>query len=425
MAGSDAADANPFVADPVGNATGWKRFFETNLDKKDRTTKIFQFFFPWVLFLIVAVFTVSILSVWMGWDVGKELLNIWIFYTLPPAGKESLIPKAVANDVPGVMAGLSASTIDICVSLFLIWNYDWVKKLPVVGPALERTEAKGREKVAKTRWFGKATFILTTFVVFVPFSGSGGVGGTVFGRVVGMSPYKVLLAVALGSTLGSTGFAILSEQMTDLLGADNPIIYFLSNLNILQFIAVLVAIGFLVYTIRNPKMAAMRTTKVVSQALDISEKALDIAEEQRKRAVNLAMRGTKESLKLMGEGNRVLSDVGMEIATMPMELLGEDGRRIKKDAKDFSRRQIDRAHSMAGEAIDRTMNIGERATSDSFRLATSFTKEGIKETKKGWEGAGKVLVKGGEEVEKLYPKKKNKKNENNDRSCDGRTDSQN
>ena len=110
---------------------------------------------------------------------------------------------------------------------------------------------------------------------------------------------------------------------------------------------------------------------------------------------------------------------------MPMELLGEDGRRIKKDAKDFSRRQIDRAHSMAGEAIDRTMNIGERATSDSFRLATSFTKEGIKETKKGWEGAGKVLVKGGEEVEKLYPKKKNKKNGTNEGSSNGITDSYN
>jgi hypothetical protein len=290
--------------------------------------------------------------------------------------------------------------------MFLIWNYDWVKKLPVVGPALERTEAKGKEKVAKTRWFGKATFLLTTFVVFVPFSGSGGVGGTVFGRVVGMSPYKVLLAVALGSTIGSTGFALLSEQLTDVLGSDNPIIYFLSNLNILQFIAVLVAAGFVVYTVRNPKMAAMKTTKVVAQALDISEKALDMAEEQRKKATEAAMKGTKESLKLIGEGNRVLSHIGIEIATIPLELMGEDGRKLKRETKDFSRRQIDRAHQIAGQAIDRTMNIGEKTTSDSFMLATSFTKEGIKGTKAGWEGAGKVLVKGGEEIEKIYPGKK-------------------
>jgi hypothetical protein len=385
---------------------GFSRFFETDLDRKDRITKVFQFFFPWVIFLIIAAITVIFLTLWQGWNIGKELLNIWIFYTLPPAGKESLIPKAVSSGVPGWIAGLSASSIDICVSLFLIWNYDWVKKLPVIGPALERTESKGRDKVSKTRWFGKATFLLTTFVVFVPFSGSGGVGGTVFGRVVGMSPYKVLLAVAIGSTIGSTGFALLSEQLAKTLGADNTIISFLSNLNILQFVAFLVTIGFLVYTIRNPKMAAMKTTKVVSQAFDISEKALDIAEDQRKRATDIAVRGTKESMKLMREGNRVLSDIGVGIATKPMDIAGRDGRRLKDGIRDFSRKQVDRAHDIADGAMDKTLKAGEKATSRSFQFTTSLTREGIKETRSGWEGAGKVLVKGGEKVEKLYPKKR-------------------
>ncbi len=393
---------------PLRPVPWWRRLLETDLDKKDRTTKIFHFFFPWVLFLIIAVSTVTFLSIWMGWDVSKELINIWVFYTLPPAGKETLIPKAVSNGVPGLMAGMSTSAIDICVSLFLIWNYDWVKKLPIVGPSLERTEAKGKEKVAKTRWFGKATFFLTTFVVFVPFSGSGGVGGTVFGRIVGLPPYKVLLAVAIGSSIGSTGFALLSEQLTRILGADNPVIYFLSNLNILQFVAVLIAIGFIVYTIRNPKMAAMKTTKVISQALDVSEKALDIAEEQRRKATNFALKGTRESMMLMREGNRTLTDIGLEIATMPMELMGKDGKKLKKDTKEFSRKQIDKAHDIAEGAVDRTMAFGEKATTQSFQLATSLTREGIKGTRAGWEGAGKVLIKGGGEIEKLYPKKKAK-----------------
>ncbi len=224
----------------------------------------------------------------------------------------------------------------------------------------------------------RATFFLTTFVVFVPFSGSGGVGGTVFGRVVGLPPYKVLLAVAIGSSIGSTGFAVLSEQLTRILGADNPVIYFLSNLNILQFVAVLIVIGFLVYIIRNPKMAAMRTTKVVSQALDVSEKVLDIAEEQRKKTTNFAVKGTKESMMLMREGNRALTDIGLEIATMPMELMGRDGKKLKRDTKEFSRKQIDKAHDIAEDAVDRTMALGEKASSQSFQLATSRHGKGSK-----------------------------------------------
>lgn len=387
---------------------GILRLLETDLEKKDRTTKVFQFIFPWILFLIVATVTVTSLTAVMGWDQGRALLDIWIFYTLPPAGKESLIPSAVSKGVPGFMAGISASAVDICVSMFLIWNYDWVKKLPIIGPALERTEAKGRQKAEKTRWFSKATFILTTFFVFVPFSGSGGVGGTVFGRIVGLRPYRVLLAVALGSFIGSTGFAILSETLTNFLGSDNPVIYFLSNLNILQLVAVLIIIGFVLYTIRNPKMAAVRTNRVVAQALDMSEKALDAAEKRRKEATTWAVRGTKDSILIMGDGSRMLSDLGLEIATKPMELMGRDGRRIKNEAKDFSMRQIDRAHKLAGGAIDRTIDFSEKTTSRSIEFAASLSKEGLKETRAGWNEAGKALERAGEGIERIYPKKKNK-----------------
>ncbi len=384
----------------------FNRLLETDLDRKDRATKVFQFVFPWAFWLIMVITTTIVLTAWMGWDVSKELLNIWIFYTVPPAGKETLIPTAVSKGVPGIMAGIATSTIDICFSLFLIWNYDWVKKLPVLGPALEKTEAKGRQKVAKSRWFGKATFSLTTFVVFVPFSGSGGVGGTVFGRIVGLAPYKVLLAVVIGSTIGSTGFAFLSEQLTEFLGSDNPVVSFLSNLKILQLVAVLIVIAFVIYTIRYPKMAAIATKRVVHQALDITERTVDMAEEKSKKAQKMVVKGTKESLILMGEGNRIVSDLGLEIATKPMELMGKGGKKIKNDTKEFSMKQIGRAQSLAGGAIDRTVDIGERTTTRSIELATSITKKGIHETKAGWEEAGKVLVKGGEGIEKLYPKKK-------------------
>ena len=132
---------------------GILRLLETDLDKKDKTTKVFQFIFPWVLMISLGALSVSLLTFWKGWEIGRDLLDIWIFYTLPPAGKETLIPAAVSKHVPGFIAGLSTTSIDVCISMFMLWNYDWIKKLPIIGPALERTEAKGRQKAEKTRWF--------------------------------------------------------------------------------------------------------------------------------------------------------------------------------------------------------------------------------------------------------------------------------
>lgn len=406
MEGADKRD-HQMYPDPVPERRkGLWRFLETDLDRKDRPTKIFQFIFPWILFAAVATSMILFITIVYGWDIGNDLLNVWIFYTLPPAGKETLIPKAVSNGVPGLAAGISTSAIDICVSLFLIWNYDWVKKLPFVGPSLEKAEIRGKKKLENTRWFRRATFILTTFVVFIPFSGSGGVGGTVFGRIVGLNPYMVLLAVALGSTIGSTGYAMLSETMTDYLGSDNVFISFLSNLNFIQLVVILIAAGVLVYTIRNPKMAAIKTSKVVSDALDFTEKTLDRAEERRKWVAEMTVKQTRKSLRLIGDGSRMVSNFGLEVATKPIELMGKDGKQLKKRSKDFSMRQLDRAHRVAGRTIDRTMDLSVKATSETFNFAKDLTKDGLKETRSGWNGVCRVLVKGGEEIEKRYPKRK-------------------
>lgn len=388
------------------------RFLETDLEKKDRTVKIFQFFFPWVLWLLLGTTMVLILAGWKGWDNARNLLDVFLFYTLPPAGKETLIPLAVLDKeapVPGFMAGMTTTMVDVCFSLFLIWNYDWVKKLPVLGPALERTEAKGKERVAKTRWFGKATFIMTTMFVFVPFSGSGGTGGTIFGRVVGMRPYKVLAAVAIGSAIGSTGFAVAAESLSNLLSEDSPFLSFMSNLNILQLVLVLILVGFIVYTVRNPKMAAIRTTTAVSQALDLSEKAIVKGEEQRKKLTSATISGTKVTMKALGEVNRTLVDIPVEVVVLPLEFMGSDGKKAAADTRKMTRKLVDDTHQAFGSAIDETMDIGDQFSNITMESMEFITMEGISQTRKGWNRTGRVIIRGGEHLENMMERTRSRK----------------
>ncbi len=390
-----------------------KRLLETDLEKKDRFTKIFQFFFPWVFLTFFATTSVLLLLAWKGWDVAQHLLDIWIFYTLPPAGKETIIPKAVAGGVPAWIAGPSTTIVDISVSMFLIWNYDWVKKIPFLGPALQKAEANGREKVRKAKWFKRMAFFFCTLVVLIPFSGSGGFGGTIFGRVLGMNPYMVLLAVAIGSLLGSTGFAILSERLVHFLEG-TTYIDFLNNLNMIQIVVVIIAIGFLIYAVRNPRLAAVKTTKAVSQAIDLTEKGFMVAEKKRKQVTENTIRRTKDTLVAVGEVNRAFAEINMEVMTKPMEALGYPGRKLARSTRDLTRKTVDDAHRAAGKAITSTIDMGEKATSWTAETVGDLTLEGLDQTRKGWNEAGKVIIKGGEGIEKLVKKKPKQENIENE-----------
>ncbi|MBN1539842.1 MAG: small multi-drug export protein [Candidatus Thermoplasmatota archaeon] len=382
-----------------------RRLLETDLEKKDRFTKVFQFLFPWTLLITIATASVLLLYAFEDWDVASHLVDIWIFYTLPPAGKETIIPKAVAGGVPAWIAGPSTTIVDSCVSLFLIWNYDWVKKIPFLGPALERAEEKGRRKVERTRWFRRAAFLFTTLAVFVPLSGSGGFGGTIFGRVLGMHPYVVLIAVFTGSLLGSTIFAILSERMVDFLEG-TPFLDFLNNLNMIQIVIVIIAVGFLVYAIRNPKKAAETTTRAVSKAIDTTEKAMLAAEERRKKVTASTINGTRSTMKTMGKVNRAVVDLNLDIATRPIEMIGPHGPRIARSARRAGKKTVDTMHRTAGKVIDHAIGIGEKATNWTAKGMGDLTLEGLGETKKAWNGAGKVMIKGGERLEGMVKKKR-------------------
>ncbi len=380
------------------------RLLETDLNRKDRPTKIFQFFFPWFVLITVASISVLLLAMFMGWETAKHLLDIWIFYTLPPAGKETIIPKAVAGGVPGWIAGLSTTIVDSCVSLFLIWNYDWVKKIPFLGPALESAEKKGRRKIRKAKWFKRTAFFFTTLVVFVPFSGSGGFGGTIFGRVLGMNPYRVLLAVVIGSLIGSTGFALLSEKLVDFLEG-TPFLNFLNNLNMIQIVVVIIAVMILVYSIRNPKKAAEKTTKAVDDALNVTEKAIRMAEDGRKKVMKETVSGARKTAKAVGEVNRELVDVHLDLVTKPVEMMGGEGWNLAFSAKLAGKKKVDAVHRKAGKAFDTILDSGEKATNWTVEKVKDMTLDGLGQTRRAWNDAGEVMIMGGDKLEKLMKKK--------------------
>lgn len=187
---------------------------ETEPEKKSRGIMLAQFFIPWIIALLV------IACLYIFLPEGKFLtLGFWMLvYFFPPFGKESVIPLAIAGDrlegavpfeypemfvpmEPWLIA-LAVAFLDIIAGLFLVWNFDFIKKIPLMGKWIKKIESKGGTILKENRYIEALSFIGVVLFVMFPFQGSGGVGASIVGRAIGMNPYKVLGAIIIGALAG-------------------------------------------------------------------------------------------------------------------------------------------------------------------------------------------------------------------------------
>jgi uncharacterized membrane protein len=140
-----------------------------------------------------------------------------IAYYIPPSGKESLIPVGIALGVPWWLMAATLASLDVITSLFIILNLPLVLKLPRLGPWISRFLASGEEFMAQRPWIARWRLLGVAFFVFLPLQGTGGVGATLVGMMVGLTPGAILLALAIGGSAEALLFAIGSEIIWNLI----------------------------------------------------------------------------------------------------------------------------------------------------------------------------------------------------------------
>ena len=113
--------------------------------------------------------------------------------------------------------------VDVMCSIFLLWNLDLLKYLPVFGKWIDGIEKFGRQKLEKSRRKQQNVFLALTGYVSLPFQGSGGIMSTIIGMLTGMKKQKVWMSIWIGSFVGSLIIAILSfsigEALMDIFGS--------------------------------------------------------------------------------------------------------------------------------------------------------------------------------------------------------------
>jgi hypothetical protein len=149
-----------------------------------------------------------VLSAAFGNGTMIAIATLMLIYELPPAGKETVIPAGILLGLPWWAVAGSIALVDLEVGLFMIWNFDLAERIPVVGPWIHRFIHGGREFLAGRPWLTELYFVGIVLMVMVPFFGSGGVRGSIVGRLLGMSRPGVMGAIATGAIIGCFGIAL-------------------------------------------------------------------------------------------------------------------------------------------------------------------------------------------------------------------------
>ncbi len=103
--------------------------------------------------------------------------------------------------------------MDTMVAMFVAFHIGIIFRLPWIGPRIQGIISDSQFILRKQPWIRRTAFIgLVGFVIF-PTSTTGSVGGSIFGRLLGMKRWRVVAAILVGSILGNGLMLIFSKQI--------------------------------------------------------------------------------------------------------------------------------------------------------------------------------------------------------------------
>ncbi len=104
--------------------------------------------------------------------------------------------------------------MDVMVAIFVAFHMGIVFKLPFIGQKIADMVTDGQFILRKQPWIRRAAFVgLIGFVIF-PTSTTGSVGGSIFGRLLGMKRWRVVCAILFGSLLGNGLMLLFAKQIS-------------------------------------------------------------------------------------------------------------------------------------------------------------------------------------------------------------------
>lgn len=114
--------------------------------------------------------------------------------------------------------------LDMATAILVAFHMSVLFRLPLLGKRLRVLVDEGRTLVRSQRWMKRLTVAgVITFVMF-PLASTGSLGGSILGRLLGLSHIGTLAAVTTGSILGCGTMYFGAGLITTWLDRDDPVV---------------------------------------------------------------------------------------------------------------------------------------------------------------------------------------------------------
>jgi len=140
---------------------------------------------------------------------GKYATVFSVYSFVPLVGTLSAIPKGLDIHIHPVPLIAFVVFTDAVLAMFLVWNFDYAKKIPGLGKLVERAEKRGEETIRKYKWAKRLGFIGVVILVIFPLQWTGAVVGSIVGQLIGLPSVMTWFAVILGTCIRSTLAALI------------------------------------------------------------------------------------------------------------------------------------------------------------------------------------------------------------------------
>lgn len=183
--------------------------------------------------VVVTVVLLVVLGLINGWDypqklVGHALATFFIFgrfiVLVGTEGAASVVETAEKGFKvllsPGELFAM-VTYMDFMVALFVTFHMGILFRLPNIGPKIAMLVWDGKFIMDAQPWIKRVAFFGLVLFVMFPTSTTGSIGGSIFGRLLGMSRWMTVCGVLLGSIAGNALMYGFSKQINQYIGPEN------------------------------------------------------------------------------------------------------------------------------------------------------------------------------------------------------------
>ena len=132
-------------------------------------------------------------------------------------GKFAILGSGLGSGYSHLEIAFVVIYMDVMIATVLVLNLPRLYRIPRVGPVLEDLAEHGHYMLETRPWLGRITYLGVVLFVMFPLTGTGAVGGSIFGRLLGLGARRTLGAIAVGSVAGSMAIALFGNAIESVL----------------------------------------------------------------------------------------------------------------------------------------------------------------------------------------------------------------